>query len=52
MAKQNAEIKFSEITPEIVKQFLNTASQRIIIAKAGYSEDEITQLINLVKEKV
>lgn len=51
MNKQNAEIKFSEVTPEILKKFLHTASQRIIIAKAGYSEDEITQLIKMVKEK-
>jgi hypothetical protein len=51
MNEQYAEIKFSEVTPAILKQFLATASQRIIIAKAGYSENEIKQLLELIKEK-
>lgn len=51
MNKRNAEIKFSEVTPAILKQFLNTAFRRIIIAKAGYSEEEIKQLAELVKDR-
>ncbi len=51
MPKDTDQIKFAQVTPNVVKHFLSTALQRIIVAKAGYSEDEIEQLISLVKER-
>jgi hypothetical protein len=51
MTKQLADVKFTEVTPEVLEKFLATAVRRIVIAKAGYSVPEVTQLINLVKER-
>ena len=51
MNKQLADVKFTEVTPEVLEKFLDTAARRIVIAKAGYSVAEVTQLIKLVKER-
>jgi hypothetical protein len=51
MTKQLADVKFTEVTPEVLEKFLATAVRRIVIAKAGYSVPEVTQLIKLVKER-
>jgi len=51
MNVHTAEIKFTQVTPDILEQFLATANRRIVIAKAGYSVKEIEQLLNLVNQK-
>ncbi len=49
MDQRFAQVKFAQITPEVLEQFLATATRRIVIAKAGYSVSEVNQLIRLVQ---
>ena len=51
MNVHTAEIKFTQVTPDVLEQFLATANRRIVIAKAGYSVKEIEQLLKLVNPK-
>ena len=51
MNVHTAEIKFTQVTPDVLEQFLATANRRIVIAKAGYSVKEIEQLLKLVNQK-
>jgi len=51
MSTQLAGIKFAAVTPQVVKEFLDTATERIVIAKAGYSVAEVEQLVQLLEER-
>jgi hypothetical protein len=45
------DIKFLQVTPDFLDQFLNNAREKVLIAKAGYRLDEVRQLISLVQNR-
>ncbi len=51
MGYSNASVSFVKVTKQSLISFLEKASERIVIAKAGYFIDEVKTLLYLVEQK-